>query len=227
MKPILILILILIFTSSLVCAGVKPAYFPLEEGNYWVYQDQIEIQDPQGDFEIYSKSHGENVKVKRINQLRTLKVLSTEIRGDFKIAKMQEETLNGARIFFYVVNNEDGKVYSCEEEQIEIFLPNEKDVSIEKCPEYIFPLQAGLKWGDSDDLKRKDNMYIYYVERMEDITVPAGTFKNCFKIVYSTLPDKTIEWFCPNIGVVRLEYHHHGTINNLVSELKEVNLKRK
>lgn len=92
MKSIILSISILIFTSSLTCAEPKADYFPLSVGNYWVYQDQIEIQDPQGEFEVENKYIGEKVKAKRINQLRTLKVLSTEIRGDFKIIKMQEES---------------------------------------------------------------------------------------------------------------------------------------
>jgi hypothetical protein len=64
-------------------------------------------------------------------------------------------------------------------------------------------------------------MYFSYVEKIEDVTVPAGTFKNCFKIVFRTLPDDTTEWFFPSMGIVRVEYHHHGTIDNWIIELKK------
>ena len=226
MKTLLLSILILLFTYTLVPAEPDTNYFPLIEGNYWVYQDQIEIQDRDGDFEVENKYIGEKVKVRRINQLRTLKVLSTETRGDFKITKMQEEgTPEGTITFFYVVDNKNGRIYSYSNEQIKMILPNNNDVTIEGSPEYIFPLQVGSKWGDPESLNRKDKMYFYYVERLEDVTVPAGTFKECFKIIHYTLPDETIQWFCPNVGVVRLEYRHHGTIHNLISELKEINLK--
>jgi|GEM_PF-2252188 len=223
MKSLTIAVLILLLlTSSFVYAKSRADYFPLAEGNYWVYQDRIEIQDPQGNFEVESKSIGEKVKVKRINQLRTLKVLSTETRGDFKIAKMQEEgTPEGMIIFFYIVDNKNGKIYSYSDEQIKTILPNSEEINIEGSPEYIFPLQVGSKWGAPESLERKDKMYFYYAEKLEDITSPAGTFKNCLKIVHHTLPDETIQWFCPNVGIVRLEYRHHGTIDNLVSELKE------
>ena len=221
-KQLIVAWTMVVFFNSLVYAASKTDYLPLAEGNYWVYEDQIEIQDPQGNFEVENKYIGEKVKVRRINQLRTLKVVSTETRGDFKIAKMQEEgTPEGIKTFFYVVDNKNGRIYSYSNEQIKMILPNNNDVSIEGSPEYIFPLQVGSKWGDSESLERKDKMYFSYVESLEDITAPAGTFKNCFKIIYSTLPDETIQWFCPKVGIVRFEYRHHGTIDNLVSELKE------
>ena len=139
---------------------------------------------------------------------------------------MQEEgTPEGIITFFYVVDNKNGRIYSYSNEQIKMILPNDKDVTIKGSPEYIFPLQIGSKWGDPESLNRKDKMYFFYVEKLEDIIVSAGTFKNCFKIIHSTLPDETIQWVCPNVGIVRLEYRHHGTIDNLFSELKETNLR--
>ncbi len=47
---------------------------------------------------------------------------------------------------------------------------------------YGSPLRVGLKL-DQDPL-RSDNMYCNYVETKEDVTVPAGTFKSCFKVVH-------------------------------------------
>lgn len=222
MRLLIISILALFLTSFLAFAESKSEFLPLIEGNYWIYQDQMEIQDIDGEFEVENKYIGETVRVKRTNQLRTLRVLSTEERGDFKIAKMQEEgTTEGIKTFFYVVDNKNGRIYNYGNEQIKKILPDNNNVVIEGLPEYIFPLQVGLKWGDPESLNREDNMYVFYVEKIEDVTVPAGTFKNCFKIAHYTLPDKTIQWFCPDVGIVRLEYRHHGTIDNLVSELKE------
>ena len=216
----------LFFTSPLIFAKHTTEFLPLEKGNYWTYQDKLETQDENGDIEVENKYLGEKVKIKRTTQIRTLTVLSTETRGDFKIAKIQEGgTPDGIITFFYIVDNKNGKIYSYSDEQIKTILPNDKDVNIEGSPEYIFPIQVGSRWGDPESLARKDKMYIFFVEKIEDITVPAGTFKNCFKIVHYTLPDETIQWFCPYVGIVRLEYRHHGPIDNLVSELKKVNLK--
>jgi hypothetical protein len=89
-------------------------------------------------------------------------------------------------------------------------------------PEHVFPLKVGSRWGDSESLEREDKMYFNYVEKVEDITVPAGTFKDCFKVVFRTLPDDTTEWFCLGVGIVKIEYHHHGTILDWIIELKEL-----
>lgn len=174
-------------------SAISSEYFPLTEGSRFVYQDSWEIQDPEGEFEIENKYTDEKVRVKRINSLRTLKVLSVEDKGLIKTVKTEEEDYRGVQTFDY---------------------------------EYLYPIKVGTKWEDPDlpgMLVREDNMYAYYVEGMEDVTVPAGTFKNCFKIVFRTLPDHTIEWFHPEVGVVKAEYVHHGTVTNWVSELKEFN----
>ncbi|HAZ10308.1 MAG TPA: hypothetical protein DCY56_04305 [Candidatus Omnitrophica bacterium] len=87
---------------------------------------------------------------------------------------------------------------------------------------YGFPLKVGLKWDEESDFKRNDNMYCWYVEKIEDVTVPAGTFKDCFKIVYDTCPDTTAEWYYPGVGIIKYEYCHHGTITNETRELIKI-----
>jgi hypothetical protein len=219
MKSPLLSILICLFIFHVAYAESEIDYFPLAEGNYWVYQDQIEIQDIDGEFEVETKHTGENVKVKGINAQSTLKVLSVEDIGNFKVAKMQEEDFQGVKTFHYVIKN--GKeIYRLNDEN-DLKQAIAKDKLAIYSLEYVSSLQVGSKWGDPNDLKRKDKMYFRYVEKTEDITVPAGTFKDCFKIIYNTLPDETIQWFYPNVGIVRLEYRHHGTIINWISELKE------
>lgn len=81
-------------------------------------------------------------------------------------------------------------------------------------------LAVGMKWDQGEG--REDNAYCYYVEKKEDVKVPAGIFKGCFKIVYVTCPDDQAWWYCPGIGVVKYEYHHHGTITNILRELKGI-----
>lgn len=180
-------VLVLLFTSTFSYAELGNDYFPLTEGMEWIYQDWWEIQDPEGDFEIQNKYIEEKVRVKKIDSIRILKVLSIEQKGLVKRVKMEENDYQGTRIYY---------------------------------AEYLLPLKVGSKWGDADQLNRKDNMYAYYIEGIEDVTVPAGTFEDCYKIVYRTCPDETIEWFCPGVGIVKVKYHHHGTIINYVSELK-------
>lgn len=223
MKTLLLSILILFFTFPLACADPETDYFPLVEGSFWLYQDRIEIQDADGEFEVQNKYSGDKVKVRRIDQLRTLKVLSTEIRGDFKIVKMQEEGFQGIKTFYYVIKDGSNIYHFDNEKDLEQAI-TEDELPIYSLT-YIFPIQEGSKWGDPESLNRKDKMYFFYVEKLEDITVPIGTFKDCFKIIYHTLSDETIQWFCPYVGIVRMEYRHHGTIINHVSELKKRGIK--
>ena len=98
----------------------------------------------------------------------------------------------------------------------------EKVLSKENGLRYGFPLKVGLKWGKEAGLPRNDNMYCWYVEKIENVAVPAGTFKDCFKIVYDTCPDTTAEWYYPGVGIVKYEYRHHGTITNETRELVEI-----
>lgn len=98
----------------------------------------------------------------------------------------------------------------------------EKLLSKEEGLRYGFPLKVGMKWGEDPECPRDDNMYCWYVEKMEDVTVPAATFKNCFKIVYYTCPDDSAEWYYPGVGIVKYEYRHHGTITNETRELIKI-----
>ena len=87
---------------------------------------------------------------------------------------------------------------------------------------YGFPLRAGLQWGGDPQYPRDDHMYCNYVEKIEDVTVAAGTFKDCFKIVEDTLPATYTEWYCPGAGIVKYEYIHHGTVINEWYELVSI-----
>ena len=55
MRALITSILVLLFISPLAYAEPDTDYFPLAEGNYWVYQDKVEIQDINGEFEVENK----------------------------------------------------------------------------------------------------------------------------------------------------------------------------
>jgi len=152
-------------------------------------------------------------------------------KGDVLVYKEQLEDqglLTGERVFeapkdgyveIYEINDENlgGRVKVGRM----IWERSEKLLSEENGLRYGFPLSVGLKW-DEFDSKRNDKMYCWYVEKIEDITVQAGTFKDCFKIVYDTCPDTTTEWYYPGVGIVKYEYRHHGTITNITTELIKI-----
>ncbi len=82
-----------------------------------------------------------------------------------------------------------------------------------------WPLQVGQQWGDPQFLARGDGMYVWRVDDMRNITTPAQTFQPCYELVFLTNPDDTRYWFCPKVGLVRYEYHHHGSVLDEVWEL--------
>ena len=90
---------------------------------------------------------------------------------------------------------------------------------------YKLPLVEGNHWsGFYGDLNQgDDSFWQWYVEPKTDITVPAGTFKDCYKISFRTNPDITTHIVCPGIGLVASEYHHFGSIVDYRAELTSYN----
>lgn len=84
-----------------------------------------------------------------------------------------------------------------------------------------WPLKTDQEWdafGDTSPGFR--NVYYWRVVKEEDVIVPAGHFENCFQLLLWTNPDHTTNWFCAGTGIVRIEYHHHGTVDHQYWELQ-------
>ena len=88
-----------------------------------------------------------------------------------------------------------------------------------------WPITAGQKWdafGDvAEDFK---GIYFWEVLKQGDVTVPAGHFTDCFQLTLLTGPDDSTDWFCPGVGMVSKEYHHHGTVDIRYWELQSAKL---
>jgi hypothetical protein len=83
-----------------------------------------------------------------------------------------------------------------------------------------WPLEVDQEWDAFGDLAKDfSNVYFWHVVSREEVTVPAGHYENCFQLQLWTNPDHTINWFCPGTGIVRWEYHHHGTPDHRYWEL--------
>lgn len=116
----------------------------------------------------------------------------------------------------YTACSEDGKnsiLQSLYEERMS------PDTASKITPKIIFPLQEGNGWG-AISAPREDNMYKYYVETKTNLSTPAGSFADCYKIVFYTLGDSSIRYVCPGVGDVALEYHHYGNPINYRVELQ-------
>ncbi len=84
-----------------------------------------------------------------------------------------------------------------------------------------WPLSVKQEWDAFGDVAPDfKNVYYWHVLEQGTVTVPAGHFENCFQLMLQTGPDHAIDWLCPGIGLVRIEYHHHGTVDNQYWELQ-------
>jgi len=75
--------------------------------------------------------------------------------------------------------------------------------------------EIGLRWSANTSVDYG------YVER-EDVTVPAGTFRNCSKTVHVTSDECTIAWWCPGVGLVKEERVRSSPLERETQELQEI-----
>lgn len=137
--------------------------------------------------------------------------------GNFLTCCSDESQIPGVPDLWYITDNKR-LYYACsrsEAWEIANAIQHERELGTSPLlltPEYVLPFKVGDLWGAlPDDPPRDDTWYQWHVEARVDVTVPAGKFENCFRIVHFTLPDSVIRWVCPGIGLVASEYHHHGT----------------
>lgn len=194
-------------------------FYPLYPGNFWTYRVEVEEQGEgtsSSSFLFFWKSTEKKGKIRKYSASYVLQVLSVENMVTYKVVKLKKEWISEKRpagetdeeITYYIKGLDIVKI-STDSSEVR----------------YRFPLFVGARWGDPVQLERTDLSYFYSVEKQEEVEVPAGKFPDCFWIIYRTRPDHTIEWFYPGVGVVKREYHHHGTVLNMVENLVRYRVK--
>ncbi len=185
---------------------------PLEPGTTWVYE-LTETTDPKGDGKLETRRWKETVRIARTETTSSGFVVVRESVTEPKAPG--EET----RVDWLVSG---GRVYE---------FPHRHEMSLDELattePIFSFPMKVGASWS-SDERESADreaakkfengegpapNPLLWYriVERVADVTTPAGEFKECFEIWHRTNPDHTIVWFKPGVGVVKWQTVHHGS----------------
>jgi hypothetical protein len=81
---------------------------------------------------------------------------------------------------------------------------------------FRWPLKKGMKFGDPEQLKREDNEYCWVVEEhaskeLRDIEGLSARRAEVSTLRFVTNPDDTTMELASGIGVLRYEYHHHGS----------------
>jgi len=210
--------------------ALAPQFFPSRIGTTWTYtfgaRDTTDrarsIREIKG---TYSES------IVSVDSLRTPVVRVLGIRRSGKAPlfapctdnSLKEKLIQGD-VDYWLVSDAHRVYYICDHDQISDvaagLLKRHKQRSSDALPDYVLPFKAGDVWtAFPDAVPSKQHAYEWFVERKLDVDVPAGHFTDCYKLVLYTSPDQTIRWVCPRIGVVALEYMHHGTVIEERAEL--------
>jgi len=167
--------------------GIEDVY-PLAVGNYWLYEGKIcnwFCSDSEIREEIIGKdtlSDGSSVFVKR------------------KIFRDRDATFSDTAISYLKYEGNElreylNKDYDC---QFKILLK--------------FPLQTGAEWSTDSCFCPACPLIVAFkdsVQAIENITVPAGRFNDCYRIVTCNCPASIVtdvRWFAPHIGISKLTW---------------------
>jgi hypothetical protein len=202
--------------ACMLLAGCKPAqdnsYFPLAPGARWTYSVQT---DADGDSR---------------RQQQTISVLD-ERRFDSKpLFIRRSETPGNIGIEYWLRAQPDGIVRIAQRMDLE------EIATLDAAPRTVLklPLAVGASWRTPTvpyTVMRKNEyprevkygrgmLMAYTVEALDEkLTVPAGSFEHCARVVgqaeltlftdpvrgFNKVPVTTIEWYCRGVGLVKLE----------------------
>lgn len=192
---------------------------PLHLGNSWVYQvtryDGFNSNEMMTAMFIMTDIIT-NVETKDDFFIATVQSEHTaetlvEVQGDYPVDSL--ESARKANYWLIV----DGNRILRQEDQL-----NLADLESQVLVQVVFPIQINSQWALTNG---KDAPLTQKVTHQGSVTVPAGTFENCF-FREGTLGGMTFEdWFCPGIGVVWSKAEHQGTPFGNMRELVSYNLK--
>jgi hypothetical protein len=156
------------------------------------------------------------------------RVVEVQVEGENFFTDCNKGELFSGEISIWYIMNDKQLFIACSKEEVNAIANDlvRKGVTEIKFPSYIAPLNIGDKWPvfTENDLNREDNAYVWFVESIVPVTVPYGSFENCYRIVLFTNPDTTVRYVCPGIGLVASHYTHHGTVRDFTSELANHNI---
>jgi hypothetical protein len=207
---------------------VGDAFFPLTEGTTWIYEGQVRWTG------LAPK------EVRAATMTWEMKVMET-----FKRAFIHAALLRGhpGDLAWYEEGREPGrhlilrigrtKFYRlggkrCDE-ALEKLRNRESLVGIltETNPFIDLPLLPREIYGETGQLTRSDGMYCWRVldEYEADLSnikgIGDGEPRTVYQVRWGGLPDHTVFWFAPGVGIIRYVYSHHGTVSDVDVRLTE------
>jgi hypothetical protein len=153
--------------------------------------------------------------------LLTHTVVDTNVQNGlhvFRIWSEQDNSLagfpNNEPIQYYVLSADTAYWWNSDHPELLIASRGRKGAEV-----LPWPLEVGQQFSPIGLLPHTDGTYAWNVLSREQVSTPVGRFTDCFHLLFRTNPDDTHDWFCPGTGFVRREYHHHGSIGDIVQVL--------
>jgi hypothetical protein len=202
-------------------------FLPLTQGTYWVYRGTVRWFDPQKQHAVTSKV-SLRMTIDRIIRKSDITVaLITGFPSDLDWSDGQARPAQSL-----LIETDSHEIYR------NALAPDFELASLEsdfmkfdkqRAPENLlfrWPLQKGQKFGDQESLKRADNRYCWVIgsqgrknlSAIQGVTEPSS---DLFVLEYLTNPEDTRMELSPGIGIVRYQFHHHGSIADTTLELAE------
>lgn len=199
-------------------------YFPLKKGAYWIYRGTVRWTEVNS-ADIMEEEITWKMEVKRVFQRNA--VVGYELIGaPWDLAWYE----TGKEPSEYGIIQSGGKFYRIPVETV-IRLMNEEDNLYGLVDENdIFletPLVKGKKFCDTVSMTRPDNMYCWNVgegkqfEAKSIAGLDISTELWEYPVINQTMPDVSLVYFVPGVGISRYIYSHHGTVSDVDVQLVE------
>lgn len=207
--------------------------FPTFLGSKWKYQTSqtTETKATNGELNRVSVQgeYSQTVTFIFTGLSDQVKIVEFKMEGENYQTECTSSSLISGDSFLWYVIDKDSLYIACSKEaanKIAAQIVHKENITDLPLPEYIAPMKLGTKWPEfsRDDTNNFDTSYVWYVESIVPVTLPAGKYNDCYRILLNTNPDTAIKYICPNVGLVSYFYSHNGSVNDYSVELIKYSL---
>lgn len=198
-------------------------YFPLEEGNVWVYEGRYDYTKDNSNV-VADKTVTLRMEVLQVHKFEHLTV--AVLRGwpfDYVSTSGQSEITALLAVGNKLYHMTDSQAIDrAIREESAFNLLSEDDIFLE------FPLSKGMRFGQIMQMGRSKPTYIWHVEdEFDAATSFSRRSRRAYRVALRELPGHSVMVFQPHVGIIEYDYEHHGTVDKLHLELVRFVAKRR
>jgi hypothetical protein len=210
----------LIITFNVITYGQQDGnFFPLERGNYWVYEGSYK-QETEGGIEEKKIS----LRMEVLENISRGNIYASLIKGHpYDILNYDGSQIRGS----YMILCISGKYFLAPEERSEAIYNRLKDSNdslynlLEGTELFLeLPLEKGKVFGDADQISRLDGMYSW---RVDSVAAGQNAKNKSYFLSYSSLPYAQRIEFASGTGIKNFRYKHNGFVFEVDLKLVEHN----